>query len=74
MDENGFVSTGCASNGFKEAVCIDAMRVYDSCSETQPSFCHSGGRHRSRISSVKQFRSEPGSFRYRMVEISSFHR
>ena len=29
---------------------------------------------RSRISSVKQFRCESWSFRYRMVEISSFHR
>ena len=32
MDDNGFVSAS-ASNCFKEAVCIDAMRVYDSCSD-----------------------------------------
>ena len=46
MDDNGFVSAS-ASNCFKEAVCIDAMRVYDSCSERQPSFCADfGGRVR----------------------------
>lgn len=59
MDENSFVSTGCPSNCFKEAVCIDAMRVYDSCSERQPPGCHKSGRTRSRTSRVKS----PGSRR-----------
>ena len=33
--DSGVRDTGC----FKEAVCIDAMRIYDSCSEKQlPSY------------------------------------
>ena len=35
--------TGC----FKEAVCIDAMRIYDSCSEEE---CSSWEKSRSTIS------------------------
>ncbi|BFK83524.1 hypothetical protein I4000191A8_06620 [Clostridia bacterium i40-0019-1A8] len=34
MDENNCNSTPQEPSGnFKEAVCIDAMRIYDSCSE-----------------------------------------
>lgn len=34
MEENNYMSAPSESTGcFKEAVCIDAMRVYDSCSE-----------------------------------------
>ena len=69
MDENNFVSTGCASNCFKEAVCIDAMRVYDSCSEAQPPSCHAGGRQRSRTSK----RTAPSSLRQRMEETRRRH-
>ena len=33
MDENNFGSATESPNCFKEAVCIDAMRVYDSCGD-----------------------------------------
>lgn len=36
MDGNSIETTSSQNTGcFKEAVCIDAMRVYDSCSEIQ---------------------------------------
>ena len=69
MDDTSFVSTGCSSNCFKEAVCIDAMRVYDSCSEPQPSGCHScdaSGEQRSCTSKQTWFPSGPRSLRQRI--------
>lgn len=38
MPDNEYVSQQEGEGGFKEAVCIDAMRIYDSCSEKQISF------------------------------------
>ena len=32
MAENKIMPDGCFDNGFKEAVCIETARIYDSCS------------------------------------------
>ena len=33
MPDNDYTPEQEAQGGFKEAVCIDAMRIYDSCSD-----------------------------------------
>lgn len=48
MPDNDYTPEQEAQGGFKEAVCIDAMRIYDSCSEKQiPSYRYMGTRKTS---------------------------
>lgn len=49
MPDNDYTPEQEAQGGFKEAVCIDAMRIYDSCSEEDgPLYRYRGARWTSR--------------------------